>query len=84
MAHVAATRGIQIPQDLSVISYDDEVAALASPPLTALRPPRQEVGRTAVAVLLDRLDDPGRPAHRIAVSPTLVIRDSTAPPANRE
>lgn len=73
----AETRGLRVPEDLAVISYDDEIAALASPPLTALRPQRQEVGRAAVAVLLDRVARPDRPVHRVAISPTLVVREST-------
>lgn len=79
LAQMAARRGTTIPQDLSVVSYDDEVAALASPPLTALRPQRQEVGRAAVALLLERLADPARAIHRVAISPTLVVRESSRP-----
>jgi DNA-binding LacI/PurR family transcriptional regulator len=83
LAQLATTRGLRIPEDLSIISYDDEVAALGTPPLTALRPPRQEVGRTAVTMLLQRLADPDRPTHRVAISPTLVVRDSTGAPVTR-
>ncbi|GAB2607426.1 substrate-binding domain-containing protein [Pseudactinotalea suaedae] len=83
LAQLATTRGLRIPEDLSIVSYDDEVAALGTPPLTALRPPRQEVGRTAVTMLLERLADPDRPTHRVAISPTLVVRDSTGAPVTR-
>lgn len=80
----AETRGLRVPDDLSVVSYDDEVAALANPPLTALRTPRNEVGRAAVSLLLERLANPERPIHRVVVSPTLVARDSTSgPPSPR-
>lgn len=70
--------GIGVPQDLAVVSYDDEVAALATPALTAVRPPRRTVGRTAVALLAARLADPARPVHRVQVTPTLYVRASTA------
>ena len=73
-------RHLTIPGDLSVIAYDDEVAGLFSPALTAVRPPRRSIGRAAVRLVADRLADPGRPAHRVVISPSLRVRDSSAPP----
>ena len=70
--------GIDVPGELSVIAYDDEVAGLFSPPLTAVRPPRTSIGRAAMALAVDRLRDPGRPAHRVIITPKLNIRESTA------
>ena len=71
-------RGIQVPDDLAVVAYDDEVASLAFPALTAVRPAKPELGRTAVRLLAERmLDGPGRPVHRVQISPQLVIRDSS-------
>ncbi|WP_432492512.1 LacI family DNA-binding transcriptional regulator [Kineococcus auxinigenes] len=74
------SRGLSIPDDLSVVSYDDEVAGLFQPALTAVRPPRRSIGRAAVGLLTARLTDPGRPVHRVLVSPALEVRASTAPP----
>lgn len=73
-------RHLAVPGDLSVVAYDDEVAGLFSPPLTAVRPPRRSIGRAAVRLVADRLNDPERPTHRIVISPSLRIRESTAPP----
>ncbi len=73
-------RHLSIPGDLSVIAYDDEVAGLFSPALTAVRPPRRSIGRAAVRLAADRLSDPGRPTHRTVISPSLRIRDSAAAP----
>lgn len=73
-------RGISVPGDLSFIAYDDETARLGSPALTAIRPPRAELGRAAFDLLLGRLADPDRAAHRVILSPTLVHRASTAAP----
>ena len=73
-------RGIRVPGQLSVVAYDDEVAGLADPPLTAVRPPRRSIGRAAVELLVSRLHDPGRPVHRVTVTPELMVRGSTAPP----
>jgi DNA-binding LacI/PurR family transcriptional regulator len=73
-------RRLTVPGDLSVIAYDDEVAGMFSPPLTAVRPPRRSIGRAAVRLVADRLTDPGRPAHRVVISPALRVRGSSAAP----
>jgi DNA-binding LacI/PurR family transcriptional regulator len=73
-------RHLTVPGDLSVVAYDDEVAGLFSPALTAVRPPRRALGHAAVRLVADRLADPGRPAHRVVISPGLTIRASTAAP----
>jgi DNA-binding LacI/PurR family transcriptional regulator len=73
-------RHLSVPGDLSIVAYDDELAGLFSPPLTAVRPPRRSIGRAAVRLVADRLNDPGRPAHRVVISPSLRVRESTAPP----
>ena len=73
--------GIVIPDQLSMISYDDEIAEHLKPPLTAVSPERETVGFVAVQQMLALLSngDPG-PARRISIDPKLVIRESTAPP----
>ena len=65
----AQDRGLSVPGDLSVVAYDDEVAGLFSPALTAVRPPRSAVGHAAVDLLAKRIEDPSRPVHRVAISP---------------
>jgi DNA-binding LacI/PurR family transcriptional regulator len=73
-------RHLSVPGELSLVAYDDEVAGLVSPALTAVRPPRRSIGRAAVRLVADRLADPERPTHRVVISPSLRVRDSTAPP----
>jgi GntR family transcriptional regulator of arabinose operon len=75
----ALTRGIAVPQQLSIISYDDEVADLSDVPLTAVSPAKSEVGRLAVNVLRARLKDPEAPRQQISLVPRLIVRDSTGP-----
>ena len=77
----AQAAGVSIPGDLSIIAYDDEIAGLFSPALTAVRPPRDDVGRAAVDLLVKRITHPNRAIHRTVVSPRLVIRQSTGPVA---
>lgn len=57
-----AELGVRVPQDLALIAYDDEVAALADTPLTAVAPPKREVGRQAAGLLVERLGQ-GRPGQ---------------------
>ncbi len=75
---IALNRGLAVPRDLSVVAYDDEVAQLFTPALTAVSPPRAAVGAAAVDLLARRLEDPTRPVHRVTLIPTLNVRQSTA------
>lgn len=70
--------GIQVPADVSVLSFDDiESAAYVNPPLTTVKVHGEEMGRTAVKLLYDRIQ--GRKLPLKVVLPTeLVIRDSTS------
>ncbi|WP_407320037.1 substrate-binding domain-containing protein [Isoptericola halotolerans] len=79
VAQRAMDRGLSVPGDLSIVAYDDEVANLFSPAMTAVRPPRDAVGHAAVDLLVKRLADPARPGHRTAISPRLMVRESTGP-----
>lgn len=63
-----------------MVAYDDVVAGLAAPPLTAVSPPKAEVGHTAAELLLQRLTEaPGgrRPGRRVELLPRLMVRGST-------
>ncbi len=74
----ARDHGWSIPADLAIMAYDDEVAESAEPPITALRPPKQHVGRLAVETMVDRLTDGARrPVQRTYVLPVLHPREST-------
>ena len=80
IAQFCAEHGIAVPGDLAIVSYDDEVAHLAEPPLTAVRPPKGHVGRLAVELMVSRLlDGERRPAHRVLLTPELVVRRSSLP-----
>jgi DNA-binding LacI/PurR family transcriptional regulator len=78
LAQNAADQGIRVPDDLAIVSYDDEVAHLAEPALTAIRPPKNHVGRLAVELMVSRLlDGDKRPAQGVLVAPELVVRQSS-------
>ncbi|MEU6424020.1 substrate-binding domain-containing protein [Streptomyces spiralis] len=70
-------RGLSVPEDLALISYDDVFAALGAPPLTAVAPPKRAVGAAAVDLLLRRLrHGPDLPVHRLELLPELKVRAS--------
>lgn len=74
-------RGLRVPEDFAVIAYDDEVAAFATVPLTAVAPPKHELGHSAMRLCVDRLKQPLGASHtpvRMALLPSLIVRDSTA------
>jgi DNA-binding LacI/PurR family transcriptional regulator len=78
----AARRGgLRIPEDLSVIGFDDiEFTRWSGPPLTTVRQPIEEMGATAAALVL-ALADGERPTQtRIELATTLIIRNSTTAP----
>jgi DNA-binding LacI/PurR family transcriptional regulator len=76
----AVTAGLSVPDDLSVVGFDDIPAARwATPPLTTVRQPHREKGRATGRLLIAHLE--GRNAADSVVLPTeLVVRDSTGPP----
>ncbi|GAB3407750.1 LacI family DNA-binding transcriptional regulator [Flindersiella endophytica] len=78
----AVQRQRTVPDDLAIVAYDDDLAALSDVPLTAVAPPRHEVGRTAAARLVHRLRE-GRSAvpQHILLVPRLNVRASTRPAA---
>ncbi|WP_269813843.1 substrate-binding domain-containing protein [Jiangella endophytica] len=68
--------GLHVPRDVSLISYDDDFAELFDPPMTAVAPPRQYVGRLAARLLADRFDGLPVGAAHVRVEPGLVLRQS--------
>ena len=76
--------GLRVPDDLSVMGFDDiQSAAYLSPPLTTVRQPLQEMGEIAARTLLDRIEGRVKFVHEISIAPEFIVRDSTAPPGSR-
>lgn len=73
--------GLRVPDDLSVVGYDDtDLAARASPPLTTMRVDTVAMGQGAVHLMLLRMRQPEAARSTLSVHPTLVVRESTAAP----
>jgi LacI family transcriptional regulator len=77
----ARQRGLRIPDDLSVVGFDDlPVSRWASPPLTTVRQPLTEMGSTAAQMLGELIDLAPLRTNRVELSTELRVRESTAPP----
>jgi LacI family transcriptional regulator len=67
VAHATIDRGLRIPEDLSLIGFDNlQFSVIAHPPLTTIHQPKYEMGSAAVDVLLRLARDKGKqiPEHR--------------------
>lgn len=74
--------GVEVPQALSVIGFDDvDWAMLTQPPLTVVAQPAYDVGAASAELLLKRIDVPtSNQRQTVLLTPELIIRSSTAPP----
>ena len=76
----AAARGLRVPEELSVTGFDDiDVSRATTPRLTTVRQPLQEMGRTAVTMLMRQLDGHPHEALSMELETRLVVRESTGP-----
>jgi len=75
--NAANEKGIRIPQDLSIIGYDDiHIAKFMSPSLTTIHQPKYRLGKAAVEALLNRLEKGAIDAQVVQLEPTLVERST--------
>ncbi|BCK25797.1 TPA: substrate-binding domain-containing protein [Vibrio cholerae] len=73
----ANQRGLRVPDDLSLIGYDDvHIAKFMTPALTTIHQPKYRLGKAAVDTLLYRLENPDTTAQVVQLEPTLVARSS--------
>jgi LacI family transcriptional regulator len=77
----ARERGVRVPEDLSILGFDDiGLATIVTPALTTVRQPLAEMGRAAVSLLSRLLDGDRVEIRHIELPTRLVVRESTAPP----
>ncbi|KQA27274.1 transcriptional regulator [Vibrio metoecus] len=73
----ASQRDLRVPDDLSLIGYDDvHIAKFMTPALTTIHQPKYRLGKAAVDTLLYRLENPDTTAQVVQLEPTLVVRSS--------
>ncbi|MFG1948577.1 LacI family DNA-binding transcriptional regulator [Nonomuraea sp. NPDC048826] len=81
--HAARELGLRIPDDLSVVGFDDLPSIRwAIPPLTTIRQPLPEMAAAATSMLLTLAQGDELPQSRVELATELVVRESTAPPAS--
>ena len=69
--------GIEIPEQISLIGFDDiEAASHMNPPLTSVSVEKEEMGRVGIQLLMNRMQKPKSPFQRVVLPTRLVIRKS--------
>jgi DNA-binding LacI/PurR family transcriptional regulator len=72
--------GLRVPEDISVVGFDDvPLAVFSNPALTTIRQPLQQMGQIAAKTLIDRIEGKAEFQSEIIVEPDLVVRASTGP-----
>jgi len=76
----AVQHGLRVPHDIAIVGYDDiGFAAAAAVPLSSVRQPREQLGRTAAQLLAEEVNDPEHHTHRqVVYQPELIVRASSA------
>ena len=78
---VARHRGLDVPNDLALVGFDDTpISALRYVDLTTVTQPREELGTGSVSALIERIADPSLLARSTLVAPSLVVRSTTQLP----
>jgi LacI family transcriptional regulator len=78
---VFAERGMRCPDDMSVVGFNEmPFLDKMNPPLTTVSIPHYDLGSEAARLLLDTIDEPDRLPRSVLLTPSLVVRASTAPP----
>lgn len=71
--------GLRVPEDVSVIGFDDmPLASYFDPPLTTMHQDTFRIGQAAAQLMLEELSEPKAPRQQISIPAELVLRKSTA------
>ncbi|WP_372430630.1 substrate-binding domain-containing protein [Microbacterium hibisci] len=79
IVELAVDRGLRIPDDLALVAYDDNTAAFALVPLSAVTAPRRDLGGEALSTVMHRVSEAGdadRAPRNLAILPRLTVRES--------
>jgi LacI family transcriptional regulator len=70
--------GLDVPGDIAIVGYDDiEYASAAAVPLSSIRQPREDLGRTAAELLFEEINDPQHRHRQVLFQPEIIVREST-------
>lgn len=71
---------VRVPDEIALVGYDDiDFAGSTIVPLSSVRQPSRELGRTALGILLEEADDPGLAPRSVVFQPELIVRESSRP-----
>jgi len=74
--------GLRVPQDISVLGFDDiSASAYTTPSLTTIRQPLREMGQVAAQTLVERIENKEDYPDEIAIEPVLIVRESCCAPS---
>ncbi|MET3650726.1 LacI family DNA-binding transcriptional regulator [Dyella japonica] len=77
-------RGLRVPDDVSIVGFDDiRFARYTTPALTTVAQPKNALGREAMGMLIELLNDSDVPPRKRILSADLIVRGTTAPPSRR-
>jgi LacI family fructose operon transcriptional repressor len=77
-------RDLRIPEQVGLAGFDDvNWTVLVQPAVTVISQPTDEIGRTATELLLQRIENPERPAREVILKSQLLVRASSLPSMNR-
>jgi LacI family transcriptional regulator len=80
----ARSHGLRIPEDVSIVGFDDTIEAqFVTPGLTTVRQPLAEMGRMAVSLLLRLLENQAHETVQLELATRLVVRSSTTRPSQQ-
>jgi LacI family transcriptional regulator len=83
VVEAARAHGLRVPEDLSVVGFDDtQLARYGAPPLTTVRQPLREMGAVALRTALRMAAGEELDSHHVELATELIVRKSTAPPAD--
>lgn len=76
---------IKVPEELSIIGFDDiALAAMTIPRLTTVSQPKQDIGEIATKLLVERIQDKSLPTRKVVMQPKLIIRNSCSRPRSTD
>ncbi|MDZ4044377.1 MAG: substrate-binding domain-containing protein, partial [Rhodoglobus sp.] len=80
---IVADGSFRVPEDLAIVGFNDtESEEYAVIPLTSVRVSQEEIGQTALRMLLDVIADHATPVRHRRLQPELIVRSSTVPHPN--
>ena len=69
-------QGLQVPDDISIVGYDNTIAKMLAPPISSMALPGQEIGEEAIRLLFRRMTDKSATEEKVIIKPYLVDRET--------